>query len=68
MAKLLRKQFEEKGLVFSGRAPGREIMQILELPKEMHPYFLGTQAHPEFLSRPLNPSPVYLGFLKAVVG
>ncbi|MBU1974075.1 MAG: CTP synthase (glutamine hydrolyzing), partial [Nanoarchaeota archaeon] len=48
------KQLEEKGLVFSGKAPGREIMQVLEL--KGHPFFYGTQAHPEFLSRPLKPS------------
>jgi CTP synthase len=60
------KTLEEKGLVFSGKAPGREIMQILELPREVHPYFLATQAHPEFLSRPLKPHPLYLGFLKAI--
>ncbi len=60
--------FEEKGLVFSGRAPGREIMQVLELPREVHPFFIATQAHPEFTSRPLRPNPFYLGFLKAVRG
>ncbi len=59
-------QLEEKGLIFSGKAPGREIMQILELPREMHPYFVATQAHPEFTSRPLNPNPMYLGFVRAV--
>ncbi len=59
------KNFEEKGIIFSGKAPGREIMQILELPKEKHPYFMATQAHPEFLSRPLQPNPLYMGFVKA---
>jgi CTP synthase len=56
-------QLEEKGLVFSGKAPGREIMQILELPNRK--YFLGTQFHPEYLSSPLRPHPLYVGFLKA---
>ncbi|MAF99281.1 MAG: CTP synthetase [Nanoarchaeota archaeon] len=59
------KQFEENGLVFSGKAPGREIMQILELPS--HPYFVGVQCHPEFTSKPLQPNPLYLGFMKVVV-
>ncbi|MBS3123593.1 CTP synthase (glutamine hydrolyzing) [Candidatus Woesearchaeota archaeon] len=60
------KQFEEKGLIFSGKAPGREIMQILELPKEKHPFFVGVQCHPEFTSLPLKPNPLYLGFLEAI--
>lgn len=54
-----------KGLVFSGRAPGEQIMQILELPN--HPFFIGTQAHPEFTSRPLRPDPFYMAFCKAAV-
>ena len=60
-------RLEEKGLIFSGKAPGREIMQILELPKEIHPFFVGTQAHPEYTSRPLNPNPMYIGFLRAIL-
>ncbi len=60
------KLLEEKGLVFSGKALGREIMQILELPREKHPFFVGTQFHPEYLSKPLQPHPLYLGFLRAV--
>ncbi|MBS3116022.1 CTP synthase (glutamine hydrolyzing) [Candidatus Woesearchaeota archaeon] len=61
------KMFEEKGIIFSGKAPGREIMQIFELPRNLHPYFMATQAHPEFRSRPLQPNPMYLGFLNAVI-
>ncbi len=57
--------FEQKGIVFSGKAPGREIMQILELPN--HPFFIGTQFHPEYISRPLKPHPLYVGFLKAAM-
>ncbi len=51
------------GLVFSGKAPDRPIYQILELPD--HPFFLGTQAHPEFTARPLRPQPLFVGFLQA---
>ena len=58
------KTLEEKGLIFSGKAPGREIMQILELPREMHPFFVGVQFHPEFTSRPLSPNLLYVGFLE----
>ena len=54
------------GMTFSGKAPGQEIMQILELPA--HPYFVGTQSHPEFTSRPLRPSPFYLGLVAAALG
>ena len=54
------------GLVFSGKAPGQPIMQILELPD--HPFFVGTQSHPEFTSRPLSPSPFYLGLVAAALG
>ena len=58
-------KFEENGLVFSGKAPDRDIMQILELPK--HRFFVGTQYHGEYISRPLTPHPLYLGFLKAIL-
>jgi len=55
--------FEDAGLVFSGTAGNR--MEILELPG--HPYFLGTQFHPEFRSRPGRASPPFVGFLDAVL-
>ncbi|MFH1695444.1 MAG: CTP synthase, partial [Candidatus Micrarchaeota archaeon] len=57
------KEFEEKGMVFSGKSPKVDIMQILELPK--HKFFLGTQFHPELTSRPLKPSPCFKGLIKA---
>ena len=56
---------EKHGLVFSGKAPKREIMQILELPN--HPFFMATQFHPEFTSKPLNPSPIFKAFLEAAL-
>ncbi|MBU0530534.1 MAG: CTP synthase (glutamine hydrolyzing) [Candidatus Aenigmatarchaeota archaeon] len=56
---------EKKGLVFSGRAPEKKIMQILEMPG--HPFFLATQFHGEFTSRPLNPSPLFRGFVEAAL-
>ena len=58
---------EKHGLVFSGMAPEKRIMQILELPREKHPYFIGTQYHAEFTSRPLHPNPLYLGLVKAAI-
>jgi len=54
---------EEHGLVFSGKAPKQPIMQILELPK--HKFFMGTQYHPEFTSRPLSPNPLFMEFVKS---
>jgi CTP synthase len=57
----------EHGMIFSGKHPTQPIMQILELPPQMHPYFLGTQAHPELTSRPLRPSPLFMGFCKAAL-
>jgi len=54
------------GLVFSGKVPGQPIMQILELSD--HPYFVATQSHPEFTSRPLRPSPFYTGLVAAALG
>jgi CTP synthase len=54
---------EKAGLVFSGKAPNQPIMQILELPG--HPYFVGTQSHPELSSRPLRPHPMFVGLVAA---
>jgi CTP synthase len=58
---------EEHGMIFSGKAPGYPIMQILELPTEMHPFFIGTQAHPELTSRPLRPQPLFMGLVQAAM-
>lgn len=58
---------EQHGMVFSGKHPTQPIMQVLELPQEVHPYFVGTQAHPELTSRPLRPQPLFLGFVKAAM-
>jgi CTP synthase len=54
---------EKNGMVFSGRAPEKKIMQILELPGKK--YFLGVQYHPELTSRPISPHPLFKGFLEA---
>ncbi|MCJ7571624.1 MAG: CTP synthase [Candidatus Thermoplasmatota archaeon] len=60
-------QFVEKlescGIVFSGRSPDGILMEFMELPN--HPYFVGTQAHPEFKSRPLRPAPLFDGLIQA---
>jgi CTP synthase len=58
-------QLEKGGLVFSGKSPDGILMEIAELPREKHPFFLGTQFHPEFLARPLSPHPLFTAFMKA---
>ncbi|HMQ17076.1 MAG TPA: hypothetical protein PKC49_13985, partial [Phycisphaerae bacterium] len=58
-------ELEAAGLVFSGRSPRAPIMHFLELPPAVHPYFVGTQAHPELTSRPLSPHPCFLGLVHA---
>ena len=60
-------QLEQGGLVFSGKHPTQPIMQMLELPESVHPFFVGTQAHPEMTSRPLRPSPLFLGLARAAL-
>ncbi len=56
---------EKKGLVFSGFSPDRRLMEIIELPRSVHPFFVGTQFHPEFKSRPLKPHPLFREFIRA---
>lgn len=58
-------RIEKSGLVFSGTSPDGTLMEIAELPRTQHPFFLGTQFHPEFQSAPLNPHPLFVEFLKA---
>ncbi len=58
---------EKAGLVFSGTSPDGTLMEIAELPQKVHPFFLGTQFHPEFQARPLNPHPLFTGFIKASI-
>ncbi len=60
-------QLEEKGLIFSGTSPDGRLMEIMELPKTIHPFFVATQFHPEFKSRPLNPHPLFKEFIKIAI-
>ncbi len=61
-------QIEKKGMVISGRSVVENLVEIIELPKSEHPFFLGTQFHPEYKSRPLSPHPIFLKYLGAVLG
>jgi len=58
-------KLEKKGIVFSGYSPDRRLMEIAELPKNKHPFFVGTQFHPELKSRPLTSHPLFKAFMKA---
>lgn len=57
------KELENCGIIFSGRSPDGVLMEFMELSD--HPYFMATQAHPEFKSRPMKPSPMFDGLIKA---
>ncbi len=60
-------KLQQAGLVFSGQSPDRTLMEIAELPSDTHPFFVGTQFHPEFKSRPLAPHPLFVAFIKAAI-
>ena len=60
-------KLEKIGLIFSGKSPNRKLMEIAELPQNVHPFFVGTQFHPEFKSRPLSPHPLFLEFIKTAL-
>ena len=60
-----RAQLEKKGMVMSGINPERDLVEIIELKN--HPFFVGTQFHPEFKSRPLAPHPLFLSFIEAAL-
>jgi CTP synthase len=57
----------QAGLVFSGTSPDGILMEIAELPRDKHPFYLGTQFHPELQARPLSPHPLFTKFLKAAL-
>ncbi len=62
-----RPQLEAVGLVFSGTSPDGTLVEIAELPASVHPFFVGTQAHPEFRSRPTRAHPLFRAFVAAAV-
>jgi CTP synthase len=59
------KDFEKNGMIISARSVIEDLTEIVELPKETHPFYIGTQGHPEYKSRPLRPHPIFLEFIKA---
>ena len=62
-----RDQIREAGLVFSGMHTDRDLVEFVELPSTVHPYYVGTQAHPELRSRPTRPHPLFVGLVKAAI-
>ena len=61
------KQLTNAGMIFSGNHPKHQIMQVLELPSTVHPYFIAGQFHPELTSRPLRPQPMFMGLIAAAI-
>lgn len=57
----------QAGLVFSGMSPDGKLCEIAELPEGVHPFFIGSQFHPEFKARPLSPHPLFTAFVKAIL-
>lgn len=62
-----REQLEEAGLVISGVSPDSSLVEFVELPREVHPYYVATQAHPEFRSRPTRAHPLFAGLVQAAL-
>lgn len=56
-------EIEKAGMIFSGTSPDGRLMEFVELPKSAHPFFVGTQAHPEFKARPMHPHPLFTAFI-----
>ncbi len=60
-----RDQLESKGLIVSGSSPDNQLVEAIELPQTIHPFFVGVQFHPEYKSQPLSPHPLFIGLIKA---
>ena len=60
-----REDLEGAGLVVSGTSPDGELVEMVELRRDQHPWFVATQAHPEFKSRPTRPHPLFREFVRA---
>ena len=62
-----REQLENAGLVVSGTSPDGNLVEAIEIPKKIHPFFVGTQYHPELKTRFIHPHPIFVGFIKEVM-
>ncbi len=62
-----RNVLEKEGLIFSGVSPDGKFVEMIELPRDVHPYFVGCQFHPEYKSKPLTAHPLFVSFVKAAL-
>ncbi len=62
-----REQISRTGIIFSGLSPDGNLVEFVELPESVHPFYVGTQAHPEFRSRPTRPHPLFAGLIRAAI-
>ena len=62
-----RKQLVDAGLVIGGLSPDDRLVEMVELPEDVHPWFVASQAHPEFKSRPTHPAPLFREFVRAAI-
>jgi CTP synthase len=62
-----REKLEETGLCISGTSPDGRLVEFVELPRDVHPYYVATQAHPEFRSRPTRAHPLFAGLVAAAI-
>ena len=60
-----KEKYEKKGFIFSGTSPDGKLVEAIEL--QNHPFFIGTQFHPEYISRPLTPHPIFISFLESCI-
>lgn len=67
VANAYRPQLEAEGLRISGTSPDGRLVEFVELPADVHPYYVGTQAHPEFRSRPTRAHPLFAGLVGAAL-
>jgi CTP synthase len=62
-----RDRLAEAGLIFSGISPDERLVEMIELPEDVHPWFVASQFHPEFKSRPTKPQPLFREFMRASI-
>ena len=62
---VLLQKLQKAGLNIAARSTVEKLAEIIELPKKQHPFYIGTQGHPEYKSRPLNPHPLFIAFIEA---
>ncbi|HQF36741.1 MAG TPA: gamma-glutamyl-gamma-aminobutyrate hydrolase family protein [Candidatus Dojkabacteria bacterium] len=61
-----REMLEKAGMIISGTSPDGNLVEAIELPKKVHPFFIGTQYHPELKTRFIHPHPIFVGFINQV--